>query len=698
MRFGAHIKVSRHAPWAEFYCDYERLKNLIESADREAFETAWREELAKVSAFFFEQWAELMTLIYLLVGKAESLEFAVERLSAADLDAIRKNDALLVILHSFAEDNFAALRKSVKKFDKIVLKDEQVKTKRVDDKDKTKSSGVNKSGEEEEAAGSAADDDEASSNKTGAIIKTTDAAKTTDALNRLSTTSAASNFSSDHRSKIFGNTAKALLPALYCSFFGAACGQLCSLAKKVLFMDSETRLVPGSSSAYLGSPVLLPSGWAGSNNLPNNPGSFVFAKRGSAQSALAMSRGLSSNSQLRISGRGTSQNRSMSKIFAQQQNMLSSTSGGGREMSSNTIMLLGQHGQKPSPLQHSGSDRLKAEINWLYDTVANLDEVLANSLVGHRGFHSSIIDTVRPVENSLPAYELIWSAGLIYCECDVVCTRDGKIILNHDMNLKRLALMDSPQNGPAFAPNKPPSFGLSGSTTTGTGKPSLSGAVAAAVSDKKQSGVQVDGKIERNRKKELKLGSPRGFAFANNSATTVSTSGSRSPNATVVSQTSTNNHSRDGSTSPTSRAEERAQVLRQDVSELSFRQIVKTPLRSGVRPPLLTEVLHSAAAISDDARLVIELKYGTEIANKKRVVTAGGSCASSSSSSRKELVEADKQDEIQRTNRNRSTGMVTDLQLVKSVGVIMSFDLYAMGELAKLWAAEIQPMTESNQR
>ena len=39
------------------------------------------------------------------------------------------------------------------------------------------------------------------------------------------------------------------------------------------------------------------------------------------------------------------------------------------------------------------------------------------------------------------------------------------------------------------------------------------------------------------------------------------------------------------------------------VSELSFRQVMKTPLRSGVRPPLLSEVLNSAAAISEEVRI-----------------------------------------------------------------------------------------------
>ncbi|CAD7938035.1 unnamed protein product, partial [Amoebophrya sp. A25] len=215
--------------------------------------------------------------------------------------------------------------------------------------------------------------------------------------------------------------------------------------------------------------------------------------------------------------------------------------------------------QIPSPLANT-SDQLQAEIHWLYDTVASLNPQTAGCVVSHRGFHigngKQGSEHARPVENSLPAYELSWSAGLTFCECDVICTRDGKIILNHDSNLRRLGL------------------------DVGNQKLNLS----------------------------------------------------------------------------------------KDVGELDFRQVMKTPLRSGVRPPLLTEVLSSAGELGDGAKLVIELKCGP--------ATGGG----------------------------QSPGMITvyrliellksDLTLVKNIGVIMSFDLYVMGELAKQWAAEIQPLLD----
>ena len=65
---------------------------------------------------------------------------------------------------------------------------------------------------------------------------------------------------------------------------------------------------------------------------------------------------------------------------------------------------------------------------------------LAKGLVAHRGWHYPSDDLTRPLENTLPAYERAWSAGVPFCECDVTLTKDGEIILCHDNDLKRLAL------------------------------------------------------------------------------------------------------------------------------------------------------------------------------------------------------------------------------------------------------------------
>ena len=51
-------------------------------------------------------------------------------------------------------------------------------------------------------------------------------------------------------------------------------------------------------------------------------------------------------------------------------------------------------------------------------------------LVAHRGFHSPLDRSDRrPLENSLAAYEAAWANGISLCECDVMLTRDGVLVL-----------------------------------------------------------------------------------------------------------------------------------------------------------------------------------------------------------------------------------------------------------------------------
>mmetsp|Transcript_4913 Transcript_4913/g.7685 ORF Transcript_4913/g.7685 Transcript_4913/m.7685 type:complete len:616 (-) Transcript_4913:128-1975(-) len=52
---------------------------------------------------------------------------------------------------------------------------------------------------------------------------------------------------------------------------------------------------------------------------------------------------------------------------------------------------------------------------------------------------------------------------------------------------------------------------------------------------------------------------------------------------------------------------------RRKVSDLTFRELISMPLISGVRPPLLIDVLRSASAISEKSKLIIEIKPGNEI-------------------------------------------------------------------------------------
>jgi len=50
------------------------------------------------------------------------------------------------------------------------------------------------------------------------------------------------------------------------------------------------------------------------------------------------------------------------------------------------------------------------------------------------------------------------------------------------------------------------------------------------------------------------------------------------------------------------------------VSDLTFRELMSMPLKSGSRPPLVIDVLRSACAISEKAKLVIEIKPGNQSA------------------------------------------------------------------------------------
>jgi len=81
------------------------------------------------------------------------------------------------------------------------------------------------------------------------------------------------------------------------------------------------------------------------------------------------------------------------------------------------------------------------ELQWLSVFTRNITNNCISGLVAHRGFHDpSGRSDIRPIENSLAAYEAAWTAGVHLCECDVVLTKDEKIVLAHDENFTRLAL------------------------------------------------------------------------------------------------------------------------------------------------------------------------------------------------------------------------------------------------------------------
>lgn len=83
----------------------------------------------------------------------------------------------------------------------------------------------------------------------------------------------------------------------------------------------------------------------------------------------------------------------------------------------------------------------KEELEWLRNMVSGIDPIYVPMLVGHRGFHN-IHDRsdVRPLENSLMAYEAAWTSGIHLCECDIALTKDERIILAHDANFARLGM------------------------------------------------------------------------------------------------------------------------------------------------------------------------------------------------------------------------------------------------------------------
>lgn len=80
------------------------------------------------------------------------------------------------------------------------------------------------------------------------------------------------------------------------------------------------------------------------------------------------------------------------------------------------------------------------EVEFLHSAVAAISDDILPKIVAHRGFHDVEDSTSRPIENSLPAFDLPWSAGLHLCECDITLTSDGHIVLAHDDSLHRVAL------------------------------------------------------------------------------------------------------------------------------------------------------------------------------------------------------------------------------------------------------------------
>mmetsp|Transcript_18664 Transcript_18664/g.34625 ORF Transcript_18664/g.34625 Transcript_18664/m.34625 type:complete len:649 (+) Transcript_18664:1216-3162(+) len=194
--------------------------------------------------------------------------------------------------------------------------------------------------------------------------------------------------------------------------------------------------------------------------------------------------------------------------------------------------------------------RRKEELQWLRGMIEGIDPVYIPFLVAHRGFHS-VHDRsdVRPLENSLMAYEAAWTNGVHLCECDIALTKDERIILAHDENFARLG-MDP--------------------------------------------------------------------------------------------------------TSP---------LCNRTVRDMTFKELMNCPLKSGARPPLLFDVLRSAAAIGGDAKMIVEIK-------------AGNTEASSA----------------------LARMFLRHPQLMEHVAAVMSFDAFIMHNLRREMAAVYEQLHISQQK
>jgi glycerophosphoryl diester phosphodiesterase len=68
-----------------------------------------------------------------------------------------------------------------------------------------------------------------------------------------------------------------------------------------------------------------------------------------------------------------------------------------------------------------------------YQTMVRLIDTEETEIIAHRGFLQG------GVENTLPALQAAAKAGADRVEFDVMETKDGKFVVMHDSNLKRLA-------------------------------------------------------------------------------------------------------------------------------------------------------------------------------------------------------------------------------------------------------------------
>lgn len=73
----------------------------------------------------------------------------------------------------------------------------------------------------------------------------------------------------------------------------------------------------------------------------------------------------------------------------------------------------------------------------------NVPKNYLETIVCHRGYHDPSGSLHRPAENTPKAFANVWRCddGLVMCECDVTTTKDGVVVISHDSNFERLALI-----------------------------------------------------------------------------------------------------------------------------------------------------------------------------------------------------------------------------------------------------------------
>ena len=103
------------------------------------------------------------------------------------------------------------------------------------------------------------------------------------------------------------------------------------------------------------------------------------------------------------------------------------------------------HVPQPDEIRNANEHQIMSyrvnELQWLQTLIQTIPSYSLSTIVAHRGFHNPKgLSDIRPLENSLAAFEAAWSNGVHLCECDIGLTKDEKLVMAHDEDFCRLAL------------------------------------------------------------------------------------------------------------------------------------------------------------------------------------------------------------------------------------------------------------------